>query len=287
MSCRSCCSRLREVIGRSLILTYKEEPKKLEAALRAEGLRPEMVRASYTPEQMQYSRNTRTFINHCQAWKRAAEARDYTLICESDFVPCVGLGSMATFWPLQNPLAWGYLYQGSPRLLALIGKEPFLRGHTAPLVSYVINAAVAEILIQFYHRELTLFNPTDYWNFDARLQWFVMGQGAEAYIPLRHYGEHGGLPNPEHARLGSLSRAGVHRADNLAAQLQFLPDYAEGSHAKFFIERCKGRALGWARLLTGRWVSRTNVYEISSMMMARMYLIGAKRLVSLGPARHG
>ena len=144
---------LREVVGRSFILTYKEQPDQLEAALREEGLRPEILRASYTPDEMQYSRNTRAFMNHCEAWKRAAESSDYTLICESDFVPCVDLGSLPTFWPLQNPLAWGYLYQGSPRLLALIGDEPFLRGHTAPLVSYVINGSVAEILMRFYERE--------------------------------------------------------------------------------------------------------------------------------------
>ena len=109
-----------------------------------------------------------------------------------------------------------------------------------------------------------------------------MQQGAEAYIPLSHYGEHGGLPNPEHARLGRLPRAGVHRADNLAKRLRFLPEYAEGSYVKFFIERCKGRLLGWARLLSGRWVVRTDVYEISPMMMARMYVIGARRLAGFG-----
>ncbi len=279
-----CLPTLREVIGRSIILTYKEErePIKLEAALREEGLRPEIVQASYTPDQMRYARATRTFMNHYNGWKHAAEKSNYTLICESDFVPCVDLGSMPTFWPLRNPLAWGYLYQGSPRLLALIGRESFLRGHTAPLVSYVINGGVAEILIRFYERELTLHAPTDYWTFDSHLQWFAMQQGAEAYIPLSHYGEHGGLPNPEHARLGRLPRAGVHRADNLAKRLRFLPEYAEGSYVKFFIERCKGRLLGWARLLSGRWVVRTDVYEISPMMMARMYVIGARRLAGFG-----
>ena len=50
---------LREVVGRSLILAYKEQPAQLEAALREEGLRPERVRASYTSEEMKFSRNTR------------------------------------------------------------------------------------------------------------------------------------------------------------------------------------------------------------------------------------
>jgi hypothetical protein len=220
-------------------------------------------------------------MNHYEAWRRTAGSEGYMLICESDFVPCVDLGSLPTFWPLQNPLAWGYLYQGSPRLLALIGSEPFLRGHVTPLVAYVINGAVAEILIRFYHNELILHDPTHYWTFDAHLQWFAMGQGAEAYIPFRHYGDHGGLPNPEHAQLGGLSRSGAHRADNLANGLLFLPDYAKGSYVKFFIERCKNRALGWARLVSGRWIETTNVYTLSPMTRAKMYLVGARRLSGL------
>ena len=60
-----------------------------------------------------------------------------------------------------NPLAWGYLYQGSPRLLALIGSQPFLRGHTAPLVAYVINQGVAEIFLWYYEGELlAIISPT-------------------------------------------------------------------------------------------------------------------------------
>jgi hypothetical protein len=61
-----------------------------------------------------------------------------------------------------------------------------------------------------------------------------------------------------------------------------MPDYAEGSYIKFLIERCKSRALGWARLLSGRWIEKTNVYQLSPMTKVRMYLIGARRLCGLG-----
>lgn len=94
-------------------------------------------------------------------------------------------------------------------------------------------------------------------------------QGAEAYIPQRHYGEHGGVPNPEHAQLGGLFQAGMHRSGNLVRRFQFLPNYAEGSRAKFFIEQCKARSLGWARLFSGR----------AQMTMIRMCVIGISRLV--------
>jgi hypothetical protein len=269
---------LRSVIGRSFILTYKEQPDRLDAALCAEGLHPEIIRATYSSQELTYARNTRTFMNHRDAWRRAVEHADYTLICESDFVPCARLGDLPTFWPLQSRLAWGYLYQGSPRLLALIGRKPFLRGHTAPLVAYVINSAVAKVLLRFYDDELARHQPTDYWTFDAHLQWFAMGEGAEAYIPLRHYGEHGGRPNPEHGKRGKLFRAGVHRADNLERHLLFMPDYAEGSHLKYLVERVVARALGWARLVGGRWITRTDVYPLSAGALLRMYAIGVRRL---------
>ena len=107
-----------------------------------------------------------------------------------------------------------------------------------------------------------------------------MGRGAEAYFPAKHYGEHGGRPNPEHARHGKVSRSGVHRADNLAGPLQFMPDYADGSWWKLCIERFKGHALGWMRLIAGRWIIRTNVYKTPPMKLVRMYLVGISRLLT-------
>jgi hypothetical protein len=270
---------LSHVVGRSIILAWREDVDQLSTALKDEGLRPEIQRAAYTDEQAIFARNTRTFMNHCEAWKRAACYQDYSLVCESDFVPCAGLGSLPTFWPLENRLAWAYLYQGSPRILAAIGDRPFLRGHAAPLVAYVINATVANILIRFYDYELSKYDPREYFTFDSHLQWFAMGQGAEAYMPLRHYGEHGGLPNPEHGKVGRLPRAGAHRADNLVAPLKFLPSYAHGSRARYLLERSRARIYGLARLLSGRWVVRTNVYDFSLAARFRMYLIGARRLI--------
>jgi len=198
---------------------------------------------------MTFPTNTRAFINHFRGWKEVAESPGFTLICEADFVPCKGFGTFPVFWPIQKRLAWGYLYQGSPRLLAW--QRPFLRGHCAPLVAYVINSSVAEVFLKFYEHEIREYGPQTYFSFDAHLQWWTMGRGCEAYIPMCHYGEHGGLPNPEHRRFGRLPRAGRHRADNLAGALAFLPQYAKGSWVRFWVERLEARALGWARLFGG------------------------------------
>lgn len=218
-------------------------------------------------------------MNHRRAWEIAAGTQGYTLICEADFVPCNRLGDFPVFWSIANPMAWGYLYQGSPRLLAIVGPQRYLRGHCAPLVAYVVNQPVAECMLRFFDREIEEYGLQTYFTFDAHLQWWVMGRGAEAYIPLRHYGEHGGMPNPEHGLSGLVGRHGSHRADNLAGPLAFLPQYARGSWLSYRKERAVARALGWARLLTGRWIVDTNVYLRGLGSTVQMHWIGLRRLL--------
>jgi hypothetical protein len=108
-----------------------------------------------------------------------------------------------------------------------------------------------------------------------------MGLGGEAFIPLRHYGEHGGSPNPEHARLGRISRQGLHRADNLMSSLHFLPPYANGSRLSYLRVRLEAHLMGFARLLRRWWILPTNVYHLGPIDRVRMYLIGFRRLLSL------
>jgi hypothetical protein len=269
---------LRQAISRSLIVCFREDVGQLEATLASAELQPQVLRASYTASELRYPAATRTLLNHHRAWQIAAEAPDYTLICEADFVPCRGLGDLPVFWPTANPMAWGYLYQGSPRLLAIIGPERYLRGHCAPLVAYVVNSHVAQRMLRFFDREIEEYGTDTYFTWDAHLQWWVMGQGAEAYIPTKHYGEHGGLPNPEHGKSGLVTRAGRHRADNLAGPLAFQPQYAGSSSLSYRKERVVARALGWGRLFTGRWIVDTDAYPRSLKSTARMYWIGLRRL---------
>jgi hypothetical protein len=272
---------LKEIVRQSIVLCHREDPIQLVRTLEAEGLNPTVQRQVQSPAITGWASSSKTFRNHQVAWKKSIELPGWTMICEADFVPCEGLGSLPAFWPIDNKNAWGYLYQGSPRLLAAIGSERYLRGHTAPLVCYVISSPVARILDRFYDVEMKTHDPTKYWAFDAHLQWFAMGEGAEAYIPYTHYGEHGGHPNPEH-RLAGLPRAGTHRADNLACPLAFLPDYADGSIAKYRFERAKSRLMGLGRLVTGRWIVRTNVYHFTAIDFARMNFLGIRRLFTGG-----
>ncbi len=269
---------LGEITSGSLIVCYKEDVSDLEAQLKQNALHPTILRGSYTPEELRRPAAMRTFMGHRRAWQIAAEAPGYTLICEADFVPCRNLGALPVFWPLESERAWGYLYQGSPRVLSLIGSENYLRGHCAPLVAYIINRWVAERMLRFYDHSIATHGMEKYYTFDAHLQWWMMGEGAEAFIPTHHYGEHGGIPNPEHSRLGFLRRSGWHRADNLAGSLAFLPQYARGSRLRFWKERIEGRAYGWARLLSGRWIVDTNVYSRNRQKTVAMQMVGIKRL---------
>jgi hypothetical protein len=273
---------LREAISRSLIVCFREDVGPLEAELMSADLHPQVLRANHTAKELTFPATTRCFLSHRHAWQIAAASPGYTLICEADFVPCKGLGDLPVFWPMENPMAYGYLYQGAPRLLAILGREQYLRGHATSVCSYVVNSEVAACLLRFFDREINEHGPEKYLTWDAHLPWWLMGRGAEAYIPPKHYGEHGGFPNPEHAKSGIVRLAGRHRADNLAAPLAFLPQYARGSWLRYRKERAEARALGWARLCTGRWISYTDAYPRSLTRTARMYWIGLRRL-SLWP----
>ena len=272
---------LRDVIDKVIVIAYQEDVSNLVSSLELEGFKVEVSRPDYSPEEMTYRRSSRCLLNHCNAWKRALESPSYTLICEADFVPCRGIGDFEVFWPIQEACAWGYLYQGSPRLLAMVGQRPFLRAHNATTVSYVVNRNVASLMLTFFEIEKKTNDFRSYFAWDGHLQWYVMGLGAEAFIPMRHYGEHGGLPNLEHGGVGSLPRDGCHHADNLMNSLHFLPAYANESYLSYLWIRLGAHLRGFGRLLTGRWISKTNVYHLSWFDVFKMYLIGLRRLISL------
>ncbi len=272
--------RFGDVVQRAIILCYKEGVSALTAALEIENIKVQIQRPVYNQKELLYTNMSRCFLNHVDAWEAASRSAGYTLICEADFVPCRGLKDFPVFWPTANEYAWGYLYQGSPRLLALMGGWPFyLRGHTAPLVAYVINAPVARMMLKFSELEKSTYQLTEYFTFDAHLQWSVMGQGGLAFIPWRHYGEHGGLPNPEHRSSGRVFGEGIHHADNLMGPLHFLPPYAEGRVIRYWLIRMRWRALGLARLVARRWIMKTNVYTFSRKDLCFMYAVGFLRLI--------
>ena len=269
---------LGEVVRQSYVLAYTENVDLLVDALAKEKLNPTVIRASYTDVEKTYSRTVRTFMAHLAAWRRAAEHEGWTLICEADFVPCLGLASFPTFWPADEPLAWGYMYQGSPRVMALIGPERYLRGHCAPLVAYVVSPQVAKLLCECFDFEMRGRDPTEFFSFDGALQWSAMGRGCSAFISPTHYGEHGGKANPEHG-LNGVRRAGEHRADVLAGPLYFLPQFCDGQRWRYWYTRVRERLLGFARLVSGRWIVKAGSYPYDFRSKLEMMGVGLRRLL--------
>jgi hypothetical protein len=268
---------LRDVVTSVIIIAHNEDTGDLEHFFARNGHAAERQVMAYTPEQLQISSILRCFLNHRLAWQKAESRQGYTLICEADFVPVQNLFDAEVFWPTDDPLAFGYLYQCSPRVLAF--KHRFIRVHCAGLVGYVVNKSVALLLLDFFEDQKRQFGLKEYYTFDAHLQWYCMGRGASAYMSYRQLGEHGGLASQDH-KINDIPRGGHHRADTLAGALAFRPLYAKGKRIALVRERLFGWGIGMARLFALRWTMDTDGKVWSFADRAKAHFWAARRLLS-------
>lgn len=284
---------LRQLIQRTIILAYREDTSQLENTLRAAGLNPITQRRTYTPTEQTYSRTIRCLLNHTDAWRAAAAATDgYTLIVEADFVPCREFTDLpAPLDPaLHGPLAWAFLYAGGPRIIRVL-PGGYIWGHAACPVAVIVPPRLAGHLVEFSD-ELIRTTPdlTAYSLWDTIFQWHMMGHNAKCFMPYRHYGEHGGLPNPEHKAAGAglvsditrklnITVLNNHHAECLQRSLAFLPAYARGSRWIYLRTRLLAKCIGLARVVTGRVVESTQ--PMSRRERLRAYWIACKRLCSV------
>jgi hypothetical protein len=289
MPARPNCPPVHALTGLAIILAYREDTTRLEEALRAEGFTVEVQRAVYDERELAYSRTIRCLLNHLAAWRRAAAHERCTLIVESDFVPCFGLGrAPAPFDPERHgPQAWAFLYGGGPRIIQAHA-DGTLEGHAACPVALLVMPAAAQLLVRFGEGELVRCDPAAHSMWDTIVQWWIMGWGGRCFLPRRHYGEHGGLANPEHgvARVGWASRLPLlrrlpafnnHHAECLLAPLRFRPPYAGGSAVRFLFTRLIARLVGWGRLLTGRVAAPAR--ELTARDRWRVYAAAFTRLL--------
>ena len=242
---------LRLLSSGVLIVAHKEDTTPLRKALLAEGFAVDEVRGTYTPEQLNFSASMRCRINHANAWRIAADRDRPTIIVEADFVPVKGFGDLPVPIPADKfNDSVAYLYSIGPQIWDLAGKS-VARGHASGGVAMLIPPRVALLLLQLIDEELKRNPLGKYPWLDHRLGYWLLEKGVESYIPYRHYGEHGGIGNPEHVlALGFLGRP--HRADTLQGRLAFLPAYAEGSVLRFWKIRVRARLWGVLRLFCGR-----------------------------------
>jgi hypothetical protein len=160
-----------------------------------------------------------------------------------------GIGSLPAPVPLDRAcLSLGYLYSTGPQIWDLAAPS-MARGHGGGAVALFVPPKIAALLLQYYAEVLNANQLGTYSPWDSGIGYWLNKRGVESYIPYRHYGEHGGTGNPEHALFG-LGRAP--RADVLDGDLAFLPVYARGSRLRYLKTRLLGRVWGLLRLVSGR-----------------------------------
>jgi hypothetical protein len=266
---------LRSTSAGVLIVAHNEDTTILRKTLIAEGFDVEEVRGPYTQEQLRYSAIMRCLVNHANAWRIAAQRKKPTLIVEADFVPVKGFGGLPVPMP---PEKWSnniaYLYSVGPQIWDLAGNQ-CARGHGGGMVASLIPPKVASLLLEFFSEEVAAVPIGAYSSFDTKVGFWLNARGVETYIPYRHYGEHGGIGNPEHATMG-LGRP--HRADVLQGKLAFTPTYARRSALRYWKTRARARMWGILRLVSGRYLTWHDFRRGDAISMIR-FAIGRNFLV--------
>lgn len=271
---------IRDAVGQVLILAYKEDTSRLEAALSREGLTSRVIRPDYSAQELTYSQTVRVLINHLNAWRLCASRDDLTIVLEADFVPCKGFGGFPLpFSQGMSSRAWGWLYACGMSIYELVreGAGIHARGHSAAPVATVFGPEAARILVEFAERELRESDPYSYSYWDTYARVYLQERGVSSYMTFRNYGEHGGVANPEH-RTAGLS-ASAHRADVLMGRLHFLPAYARGSMAVFLWVRLLAKVRGLGRLLCLRVLEKPALLGSSQRLELIQYAVS--RLLSL------
>ncbi|NER78464.1 MAG: LPS biosynthesis glycosyltransferase [Leptolyngbya sp. SIO1D8] len=249
--------RLVDHIGQGFIIACQEDTTALEVALRHSGVTCEVLRQQVRPEQADYSRSFLCLLNHRRAWERASCASMPTLIVEADFVPVTNFGKLpVSFAPDNSNLGIAWLYTCAPQVYRIV-QGGYATGYSTSMVAYVVSPRSAQFLIQVAEQVAQNPGPREYTPWDSGLDYSLRDHGFTNYVPFRNYGEHGGLPNPEH-RQNELST--THRADVLYGSLSFQPFYAQTQMAgqfnwwKYAKERSYGRIKGIGRFLLGKYL---------------------------------
>ncbi|MDJ0704107.1 MAG: LPS biosynthesis glycosyltransferase [Leptolyngbyaceae cyanobacterium MO_188.B28] len=247
-------SRLTDHLGKTFILAYQEETQDLTNSLTQAGCDCEVLRQAHQPEYKTYSRSFLCLMNHQGAWRRALQADKPTLIVEADFVPVNNFSQLPPPYESSENLGIAWLYTCAPQIYS-VSANGYAEGYSTSLVAYVITPQSAQNLLDHAATIETTKGPTAYSAWDSDIDSFLRDRGFRNYVPFRNYGEHGGLPNPEHHQ-NRLSKS--HRADLLYGKLAFTPLYAlsdgKKNRLKFLAIRCYARLKGIARLLLGKYL---------------------------------
>jgi len=253
-------SKVRSLADSAYIVCYKENVDELECALSKEGFSVYVSRQQALDSSSHVSASIRCLQNHLTVWEKIAECGVSAVIVEADFVPVIGMRRLPPPFPLNKESeSFGYLYACGIEVYDICN-ETYFRGHSSSTVAYYVNSNAAKLLIKF-SKEVLAGNVEQYSTWDTEIRYYLQCRGINSFVPFRNYGEHGGLPNPEHASKGL---DGTHRADRLAGKLHFLPGYARGSSFIFYQVRVKAWFWGVGRLILGRSTTKNSILRQGS-----------------------
>ena len=273
--------KIIELTDLVFVVAHNEDTLRLESALENQGFRVHVQRGPYTPIQERFSRQLKCLINHANVWRQVAVGGRPTLVFEADFVP---VSNFAQRWsPLPNRLnddcvGFAWLYSAGSILYGF-DCDDFPHGHGNTMVAYVLTPRVAKILLAFFDREMERTPGGTYANWDSYLGIYLREEhNIFNYIPVYQFGEHGGTPQPEHARQGVRA---WHQADVLLDSLEYVPPYARGRLWLYALYRFRSYARGWARLVLGRFYHPRRINDDTTRSRFSMLLFSIGRMLKL------
>lgn len=242
---------LKEVTRSVFIVAHKENTDQLRAFLGVRGFDVQIVRRAYSEREQRYAAQMRCLLSHKDVWLKIAASERPAIVLEADFVPVRGFGSdPAPFDPKKYPVAIGWLYAGGP-VLYHCEDDGHAIGHTSTTVGMVVTPAAAERLVVFANDQIEQ-SAGSYTPWDTYLSHVLRRtMHVPTFLPFRNHGEHGGIPNREHARHGIRS---WHQADRLAGPLAFLPPYAYRSPVRYRLISIRANLRGLWRLAAGKYL---------------------------------
>lgn len=275
---------LVKCIAQTLIIAYKEPTEQLVGTLQQFGCDCTVLRQQHQPGYETYSPSFLCLLNHRSAWELALRSQKPTLIVEADFVPVSNFAQLPPPFDLTDEdLGIAWLYTCAAQIYNVAksvsnNTNIYAQGYSTSMVAYVINAKSARLLIELAAQIEKDPGPRHYSAWDSGIEYYLRDLGLHNYVPFRNYGEHGGLPNPEHGR-NRLSKA--HRADVLYGKLAFAPMYASEqgklSRWMWFKVRAYARIKGIGRLLLLKYL-RGEVVRKSRQQGALIWFAIARHL---------
>lgn len=264
---------LVDSIDKTFVLAYQENTEQLKSFLKKTGCQVEVLRQVHRAEYKTYSRSYLCLLSHRKAWERALLSDQPTLIVEADFVPVANFGQLSPpFDPTDEQLGIAWLYTCAPQIYTITEKG-YAEGYSTSMVAYVVTQQSAWKLIELAEQVKVDSGPETYTPWDSGIEYYLRDRNFHNYVPWRNYGEHGGIPNPEH-RQNNLST--THRADVLYGPLAFEPPY--GQPLK---ERAYGRIKGLGRLLLNKYLRGPVLRDSEHPMRLLKFAIGRQLTLRL------